>query len=199
MFMGINANKYVRKRIVNMSDKKTNEELDAQFGDQTNIQLEKQYSDIERELRLMDLELKREAVKQLRQAKQAEIDKAAAQQAAISQFLVQRRLRQANCSHRKGGSGADAVIRGQGTSAMSCVIKHLLPAGNYLVLCQRCGREWHGPLSALQNGGTARPATKGYFAALQLTTNNTSSGSSRFDFSVAQPVFEGDGDEEGDE
>ncbi len=173
-------------------------ELDDQLGSKKNLELEQERIRIDNEMRELDLEIKREQVKTIRAAKQAAFDRAAGQKAAIDQFMAQRRLRQAQCVHRKGGVGADAVIRGQGQSSMYCVVKHLLPAGNYLVLCQRCGREWHGPLTALQNGGVAKPATKGYFTAIQYATNNTQSGSSRFDFSVAQPQLE-EFDEEGEE
>ncbi len=173
-------------------------ELDEQLGSQTNLQLEQERIRIDNELRSLDLELKREQVREIREKQQALRDKAASQKAAIDQFMAQRRARQVQCNHRKGGVGADGVIRGQGQSQMYCVVKHLLPAGNYLVLCQRCGKEWTGPLNAMQNGGVPKPATKGFFKAIQFVTNNTQSGSSRFDFSVAVPQLE-DSDEEGDE
>ena len=173
-------------------------DLDDQLGSKKTLELEQERIRIDNEIRSLDLELKREQVKKIREAKQALIDKAAAQKAAIDQFLFQRKARQATCNHRKGGVGAEGVIRGQGQSAMSCVIKHRLPSGSWMVLCSRCGREWYGPLTALQNGGTPKPASKGYFAALQLPTNNSQSESSRFDYSIAQPSGEV-GDEDGEE
>ncbi len=170
-------------------------ENEDNFEALTNAQVEERERQVSLRLRELDLEIKEEQVVLLRQAKEQRRAKFATQQAGLQQFLLQRKARQAHCNHRKGGVGAEAVLKGEGQSAMACVIKHILPSGKYFVLCQRCGKEWHPDLTPLQNSGIKQVHTPGYFKALQLTTNNTSSGSSRFDFAVADPLANLDIDE----
>jgi hypothetical protein len=162
---------------------------------ETNAQLEERERALQLEERELDLEIKRHTVAQIRAVKQAILDKNRAQQQAISQFLANRRAVQANCNHRKGGVGHEAVIRGAGTSAMYAVIKHRLPCGKFFVLCQRCGKEWFPELTALQNAGVPRKATKGYWDAMQFQTNNSESGSSQFTFSQIEASLGEEGDD----
>jgi hypothetical protein len=173
------------KSKMSVNNQKSNEDLAAQ----TNAELELRSRALDQEMRELDLVIKRTQVAEIKRKQQMELDRVRTAQQAVNQFLANRRLAQANCNHKKGGVGANAVINGQGQSAMSCVIKHKLPCGKYFVLCQRCGKEWHPELTALQNGGVPRKATRGYYEALQLQTNNSDSGSSMFTFSIAEPRF----------
>jgi hypothetical protein len=154
-----------------------------------NSEIEAELLAISREERELDLEIKKEKVREIRAKKEASRDKVNTQRIAIEQFLIQRKLRQGSCNHRKGGIGAQAVLQGKGQSVMYAVVKHQLPVGKYFILCQRCGKEWHPALTALENAGTPQKATRGYFEALQYPTNNSESGSSRFDFRPTTEVL----------
>lgn len=48
---------------------------------------------------------------------------------------------QANCSHRKGGRGLEAIQKG-GNASDYAVIRHLLPNNEWWQRCQRCGKTW---------------------------------------------------------
>lgn len=51
---------------------------------------------------------------------------------------------QANCSHRKGGRGLEAIQKG-GNASDYAVIRHLLPNNEWWQRCQRCGKTWKPP------------------------------------------------------
>jgi hypothetical protein len=143
----------------------------------TNADVTAELAALELEEKQLDLEIKRETVSKIRSQRMAKQDEARAKLLATKQFLAQRKANQDNCNHRKGGIGAEAVMRGQGTDAMYAVIKHKLPCNRYFVLCQRCGKEWHPaqPLFGIK-------ATEGYEEAIRFPSDNTPSGSSTFMF-----------------
>jgi len=151
----------------------------------TNAQVAEEYAALELEEKRLDLEIKRETVAKIRAQRAAKLDEARAKLLATRQFLAQREANQANCNHRKGGIGAEAVMRGQGTDAMYAVIKHKLPNGRYFVLCQRCGKEWHPGFPLLGEKETA-----GYREALNFATDNSPSGSSTFIFERTESLVE---------
>ncbi len=151
----------------------------------TNAQVVSELAELEIEEKRLDLEIKREQVAKIRAQRSAKLDEARAKLMATKQFLAQREANQANCNHRKGGIGAEAVMRGQGTDAMYAVIKHKLPNGRYFILCQRCGKEWHPaePLFGVK-------ATPGYDEALRFPSDNSPSGSSTFLFERTESFSE---------
>src|SRR5437660_1074943 len=117
--------------------KQFKETLDAR----TNAEVTAELAALELEEKKLDLEIKRETVSKIRAQRAAKLEEARAKLIATKQFLAQREANQANCNHRKGGIGAEAVMRGQGTDAMYAVFKHKLPCNRYCVLCSRCGNE----------------------------------------------------------
>lgn len=147
------------------------------LASKTNADVLVELSALELEEKQLDLEIKRETVAKIRAQRSAKLEEARSKMIATKQFLAQREANQANCNHRKGGIGAEAVMRGQGTDAMYSVIKHKLPCNRYFVLCQRCGKEWHPaqPLFGIK-------ATAGYDEAIRFPSDNTPSGSSTFMF-----------------
>jgi hypothetical protein len=98
--------------------------------------------------------------------------------------MAQRNAQQESCNHLKGGTGAEAFLRGMGDSPYFAVIKHKLPSGRSMVLCQRCGKEWH-PADKFDSSIKETP---GYSQALSWPTNNSASGSSTFLFEGAEAV-----------
>lgn len=165
-----------------------NETLDQHaqsLESKTNAEIVAELAAIELEEKRLDLEIKREQVAKIRALRSAKLEEARAKSIATRQFLLQREANQNNCNHRKGGIGAEAVMRGQGSDAMYAVFKHKLPCNRYFILCSRCGKEWHPaqPLFGIQ-------ATPGYNEALNFNTDNSPSGSSTFLFERIEVLAE---------
>lgn len=139
---------------------------------------------LELEEKRLDLELKREAVALHRGRRQAQLEATQQKMQSLRNFIAQRAAQQAKCNHRKGGIGPEALINGEGSSPMYCVIKHRLPSGNYFVICSRCGKEWHPAEPYNVEGGrvVAKDATPGWEEAVRYPTDNTPSVSSTFFF-----------------
>ena len=151
----------------------------------TNAQLAEDRMVLDREMAELDLEIKREQVAQIKAKRSAKLEEARSKNIAILQFLAQREAVYKNCNHRKGGIGAESVMRGQGTDAMFAVAKHKLPNGRYFVLCMRCGHEWHPGFPLL-----GQKETPGYQEALNYPTDNSPSGSSTFLFERTDSLAE---------
>jgi len=156
-------------------DKKSKLVSTETFENLTNDQLAAEAARIDAEMKALDLELKRDQVAKIRAAVNQKREDALSRSIAIKQYMAQRDAQQENCNHLKGGVGAEAFLRGLGDSPYYAIIKHKLPCNKYMVLCQRCGKEWH-PAQPLF--GIAE--TPGYQQALAYNTNNTASGSSTF-------------------
>jgi len=148
------------------------------FETLTNAQLAAESAKIDAEMKALDLELKREQVSKLRAQTNQKLDNARARDLSIKNYMAQRDAQQSNCNHKKGGTGSEAFLRGQGDSPYYSIIKHKLPSGQYMVLCQRCGKEWH----AADKFDKSIKETPGYSEALSWSTNNSASGSSVFLF-----------------
>jgi len=130
------------------------------------------------ELKRLELEDRRAAAKDRTDKKEAKRQMAESRNKATLAQMAQQVAREENCTHRKGGMGANAVLNGQGDDALYyAVIKHKLPMGKYFILCTRCLKEWH-PADPI----TGTPETPGYKQALMFPTNNSASGSSTFLF-----------------
>ena len=161
-----------------MSEFDTNvEQFSNALPTQTNDQIAKELAALELEEKQLDLEIKREQVAKIRAQRAARLEETRAKLRATLQFLAQRKANQDNCNHRKGGIGAEAVMRGQGTSAMYTVTKHKKPNGRWFVLCNRCGKEWHQGYDLL-----GEKETPGFAEAIQYPSDNTPSQSAHFLF-----------------
>lgn len=103
--------------------------------------------------------------------------------AATMQSLQAQEERHLECEHKKGGnltpnreSVENAAIDDRallhGDSKMYALIKHELPTGRWMVVCQRCNKIWYSidPV-------TDEPATPGFEEAFNFPTDNTPSGS----------------------
>jgi len=151
------------------------------FESKTNRELAEETVRLDNEMKALDLELKREQVSKLRSRISQKLENAKSRDLAIKNYLAQRNAQQEQCNHLKGGTGAEAFLRGMGDSPYYAVIKHKLPSGKYMVLCQRCGKEWH-PADKFDKSIKETP---GYQQTLTWPTNNSASGSSTFLFERA--------------
>lgn len=155
----------------------------ATLPEKTDSQINEELNALMMEEKRLDLEIKRDTVSKIKSQRQSALDQARAKMIATKQFLAQREASQRACNHRKGGQGAEGLIRGQGTSAMYSVIKHRLPNNRLWVLCTRCFKEWHPAHIDIDNGVVVNyAATPGWEEAVSFPSDNTPSGSSSFLF-----------------
>lgn len=183
-----------------MSDVKSefdNTETLDQFSrgleNKTNSQVADELIALELEERRLDLEIKREQVAGIKAKRAAKLDEARAKLMATYQFLASRKANQDNCNHRKGGIGREAVMQGQGTDAMYAVIKHGKPNGTWMVVCERCHKEWHQEFR-IQGVliEAAIPNQTEFTQAINFPSDNSPSRSGNFQFTI-DPSFVKDG------
>jgi hypothetical protein len=154
---------------------------EEQLAGMTTSHLERLLAKADAQIKLLDL---REKLKNSTERVSNERAKAAEfrdKMRVLESMLINKKQREDRCNHHKGGQGAEAVINGQGSSAIYCVIKHFLPNGTAMVICQRCCKEWFAA-DPFANGGKGTPETPGYQQAVNFVTDNSPSGSSRFIF-----------------
>lgn len=131
---------------------------------------EKKLSRLE-ELRLKKEQLELEALEQTveneRTRRETKRQQAERQEATQRDFELNRKRRQAQCNHRKGGLNVEGLVQGQGADALFAVNKQTHLDGRVWVLCTRCGKEWW-------------PGDEGYRDAMTYPTDNIPSQSVTF-------------------
>lgn len=173
--VSFNEDQFINEEVAGLS----NTELEAKLK-----RLELLQRQQELEYRQYDIELKKEEFAKLKGAKAQALEMTRQKNTSLRNFIAQREAQQAKCNHRKGGIGPEALINGQGSSAMYSIAKHRLPMGDFFVICTRCGKEWMPPMPFNVEGGELRPkaATPGWNEAVTWPTDNTPSVSSTFLF-----------------
>lgn len=157
--------------IVNDTISKMRAELDALRAEQTSLELE------ERKYKLIKL---KDEVAKLQQERATRLENIRMQSMQIIAQIRQQEALQAQCTHMKGGvvtqSDPSVIMNGHGSDATDyAFIRHILPAGNMFILCQRCLKEWYGP-----NRLTGESASEDFEWARTRPTKNHVSGSSQF-------------------
>jgi hypothetical protein len=170
-----NFEQYINETVAGKSDAEVEKELKRVELEQKKLELE---------YRQADLIVKRDEAERIKGRRQAALDQNRAKMLSLRNFIANREAAQTRCNHRKGGVDARAFLEGQGTSAMYCVNKHKLPNGNYMVICQRCGKEWHpaDKWFVVDGVNVPKPATPGWAEAINFPTDNTPSTSGTFQF-----------------
>ena len=179
-----------------MSDHNQNNGPETDFSNLTNLEAKKLLDAYATEEKLLELELKREAVANMKQdrarkaikdeleneeysklmsKRQEKLDDAKAKGQQVRSMIASRERLQKICTHKKGGRGPGAVMNGQGQDDQFAIIKHVLPSGRYFILCQRCGGEWvsRDPL-------TGEAGSADFEKMNSVPTDNTISGSTLF-------------------
>lgn len=111
---------------------------------------------------------------------------------------------QANCNHKKGGTGAEGLINGQGDDSQYAVLKHKFFNSDIWIRCLRCGKTWKPPIEldfyfndvgvvvAKQDGKFNKEkfdqSVREYKEALAFQTKNTMSTSYTFEFTSTNPA-----------
>lgn len=136
-------------------------------------------SEIDDELAQLQLDEMREnrdrrlAQRDQKQRNQKAFEASLAEGRAIAQMA------QDGCPHKKGGK--DMAGLHFGSSPNYAVIKHTLPMGEVLVLCQRCMKEWRRPIaSEFDSKRDYQVELKVYREALNFPTDNVPSGTHMF-------------------
>lgn len=135
-----------------------------------------------------DLEFKRLQIADLTERNQSAADakearrmKLRKQEADVKENERQRLIREANCTHKKGGRNRSGLDRGNDTSNYA-VITNTYPAGDVQAMCQRCGKIWVNPPITLKRSDPEKydRDLREYRRALEFPTDNTPSGTQLF-------------------
>jgi hypothetical protein len=142
-------------------------------------------SKISNELEQLQLEEMRDRIQQSRNRRESQRRRREAIREGLRRQNAAQDAKTADCWHKKGGKGVESLARGNDHNY--AVVKHILPTGEMVVICQRCKGEWHPPNTNLNR----RNATKEqkaeykrlweeYMWAVNLPTDNTTSGTQLF-------------------
>ncbi len=142
------------------------------------------------ELEQLQLEETRERVAQIRRARAMRENRMRTRQLALAKNEAIQKAAEAGCAHRKGGKGKEMWFSGNDSNF--AVVKHILSHGPMIIICQRCNKVWEQPPNELRNGTPEerreyKRLYQEYQAAVNLPTDNETSGARLFEFS--QPMY----------
>lgn len=140
---------------------------------------------VQQELADLHLEKARFEVSNLRSEENMRKVRARAVQSSLDAQAKREADVAAYCAHKKGGKGLEMLHRGNDHNY--AVVKHQLPHGPIIVVCQRCPKVWAPPDPALIARGASTEDRKEYArlsaeyrTALDFPTDNEMSGSQLF-------------------
>jgi hypothetical protein len=135
---------------------------------------------IDLEMKRVTLELNRESLQTLKDSQERRLMKLRKQERDLAENLRIKEARQKACKHKKGGRNKEGFAKGN--SANYAVIQHTYPAGDVVVLCQRCDKTWEMPLPALRisDPDLYQRQLREYRMALEWPTDNEPSGTRLF-------------------
>ena len=94
------------------------------------------------------------------------------------------RAYQSRCNHKKGGTGSNGVVAGQGDDSQHAVLKHTFANGDMWIRCLRCGKTWKPPVRRSYKSEEAyQMAGEVYKIAKDFQTRNVPSSSYTFRYS----------------
>jgi hypothetical protein len=135
---------------------------------------------VDLELKLVTLELNKESLQKLQDAKTSRLAKMRKQAMDMAENERQKTMREANCKHRKGGRNKEGLDKGNDSDY--AVIQNTYPTGQVQIMCQRCGATWDNPpieLKAL-DPDLYNLKLRAYRRALEWPTDNEPSGTQIF-------------------
>lgn len=166
--------------------KSKKELFDADPETLTNDELIRRSTFIELESKEAQLDLMQHQNAQFKM-KQSEVkDRYTSRGRELKKTQRDQEIQQNNCTHRKGGRGAEGFLKG-GTDAQYAVIRHLLPWNEWFQRCQRCGKTWKPPHrvdypETPQGHKDYETALNEYKTALNWPSDNIPSTSITFQF-----------------
>lgn len=146
-------------------------------AEKTALQAEREAVDLE--LAQLQLEDLREKAEQRRAIRAQKARNQIAYQSSLDENNLVQKLMQDGCSHRKGGKNLEGMLNGQ--SGYYAVVKHTLPLGEQMVVCQRCTKVWERPIKAdFKTAAEYKVALEEYKRAINFPTDNEPSGTRMF-------------------
>jgi hypothetical protein len=138
---------------------------------------------IDQELQAWQLEETRDRVLASRAKKHQRNAAAEQYERGMKQNQIKQKMREDSCPHRKGGKNMAGLLKGN--DANHSIVRHTLPLGEIMVLCQRCFKIWRRPDRKLLKGDAAAKAKymdllAQYRTALEFPTDNEDSGTQIF-------------------
>jgi hypothetical protein len=140
--------------------------------------------ELDRYLKLIDIQAKVQSVElvkrqteQFRMKDSERRDKFTSRGRELRKTQRDQALQQSNCSHRKGGRGLEALIKG-GNASDYAIIRHLLPWNEWYQRCQRCGKTWNPPntlnyeMETPEGKAAFEAASREYKEAMSWPTDN---------------------------
>ncbi len=163
--------------------KMTDAEYDSKVKELNLRKLEAENQDLEE--RLAEREMKRETKRQ----------RSTNNGTVLRQIAASEKAAQDHCNHKKGGSGAEGFIGGQGDDSQYAILKHRMPNGDVWVRCLRCGKTWKPPVEenftvkGKLDEEAYNAAQHEYELAVAFQTRNQMSSSIQFRFSDGGKFF----------
>ena len=114
----------------------------------TREQIELEAAKVDLETKRMLLEKAKQDVAEFANRKENKASQLKGRGRELAAGIRNRRAKQASCNHRQGGKGLKALQTGQGQDVNYSVAKHVLPTGDTMIRCSRCGKTWIPPLEA---------------------------------------------------
>jgi hypothetical protein len=144
---------------------------------------EKERDRIDQELKALQLEETRDRVAEARARKHRRTMSAEQYERGMIQNKIKKQMREEACPHRKGGKNMAGLLKGN--DANHSIVRHTLPLGEIMVLCQRCFKIWRRPDRKLLKGSAEDKAKyhvllQHYREALEFPTDNEDSGTQIF-------------------
>lgn len=169
-----------------MADKETK---DVTVKKQTVEEMELEIKALELEAKQLEVQERRDQVNDRKIKRENKESEARTKGQALKSIADGEAQSQKRCSHKKGGNGLMALVKG-GNDQQYAAIKHTFHNGDTWVRCQRCGKTWKPPIGwntlgsaeAAKDPVIARAFVE-YERALEFDTRNTPSGGVMFKYS----------------
>lgn len=157
---------------------------------QTIEEMEIEIKKLELEARQLEVEERRDQVNDRKNKRENKLLEAQTKGSALKSIAQGEAQAQKRCSHKKGGNGLQALVKG-GNDAQYAVIKHVFHNGDTWVRCLRCAKTWKPPIESdyidpqtgKLNQALFDRAESEYQRALEFDTRNGTSGGVMFKYS----------------
>jgi len=172
---------------------------------QSTQEMEEEFKRLELEIKRLELLDIKDRVDERKMKRDNKDQRVRSNGQVIENNLRQRLTTQEYCNHRKGGTGLEGYVSGQGDDPQYAVFKHQFLNSDIWVRCLRCGKWWKPPVEdnfyfdangkevAKQDGKFNKElydkAWFEYRAALAFPTRNSMSTSYQFKFSDGGEIF----------
>lgn len=114
------------------------------MADDKNVDIDRELKELELEQRRQALQMTKQQVQQFNEEQENRERVTRIRSIAVEKEQEERERRQRACRHKTGGKGKQGFLQGDGAKGY-CVGTLVLPMGEVYYLCSRCQKEWHHP------------------------------------------------------